>query len=91
MASIGELKGCMSHGETIEEAAKNIEEALELYLEAALEDNIEINEPPRAEDFKGRITLRTSPEKHYKLVKKAAAQGKSLNKLLDDIIDKEVA
>lgn len=91
VASIAELKGCMSHGKTINEAAENIKEALELYLETAIDENIEIQEPPKPEDYKGRITLRTSPDKHYKLIQKANSEGKSLNKLLEEIIDKEVA
>jgi len=33
-ASIPELEGCVSQGETYEEAFKNIKEALELYIES---------------------------------------------------------
>ena len=42
------LQGCISQGETIEEALKNIKEAIELYLEAddneliVYKDNIKI-------------------------------------------------
>ncbi len=32
-ASCPELRGCYSYGDTIEEAKKNIREAIELYLE----------------------------------------------------------
>ena len=32
-AEIPDLPGCMSHGETREEAVQNLEEAMELYLE----------------------------------------------------------
>lgn len=32
-AEIPDLPGCMSHGETREEALQNLEEAMELYLE----------------------------------------------------------
>jgi antitoxin HicB len=91
VAYVAELKGCSSHGKDIEEAAKNIDEALRLYLDAMIEDHIEIQEPPKPDDYKGRITLRTSPEKHYKLVLKANAEGKSLDKLLDELIAREVA
>ena len=32
------LKGCVSQGDTREEALKNIKEAMEVYIEALLED-----------------------------------------------------
>lgn len=37
------LPGCISEGETIDEATKNIQEAIELYLEP-LEDELELTE-----------------------------------------------
>ncbi len=36
------LKGCVSQGESKEEALKNIREAMEVYVEAILEDGIPI-------------------------------------------------
>jgi len=34
------LKGCVSQGETREEALKNVKEAMEAYVEAPLEDGL---------------------------------------------------
>ncbi|QBL11250.1 type II toxin-antitoxin system HicB family antitoxin [Campylobacter helveticus] len=39
-AYVPELKGCMSEGNTYEEALANIKEASELYLESLQEDEI---------------------------------------------------
>ncbi|MFQ5826476.1 MAG: type II toxin-antitoxin system HicB family antitoxin [Dehalococcoidia bacterium] len=36
------LKGCVSQGETQEEALKNIKEAMEVYVEALLEDGFPV-------------------------------------------------
>ena len=36
------LKGCVSQGKTREEALKNIREAMEVYVEALLEDGIPV-------------------------------------------------
>ena len=36
------LKGCVSQGKTREEALKNIKEAMELYIEALLEDGLPV-------------------------------------------------
>jgi predicted RNase H-like HicB family nuclease len=35
VADVPELPGCMSQGKTIEQALKNVREAISLYLEAA--------------------------------------------------------
>ncbi|OGI00486.1 MAG: hypothetical protein A2Y25_12105 [Candidatus Melainabacteria bacterium GWF2_37_15] len=91
VASVAELKGCMSYGDTIAEAANNIKEALEAYLISLLKDNIEIPEPLAPSEYSGRFNLRIPPEKHYKLAKKASIEGKSLNALINEIIEKEVA
>ena len=91
VASVTELLGCMSDGETMEEAINMIKDALREYIETFLELGKKIPEPAKKETYKGKILVRTTPEKHYKLVKKASSQGKSLNKLLDEIINKEIA
>ena len=41
-----ELPGCMTHGKTYEEAVKNALEAIEIWIEAALDAN-ETVPPPR--------------------------------------------
>ena len=45
VASVPELQGCMAHGETKEEALKEIEVAKELWIETALKDGLSIPEP----------------------------------------------
>jgi len=45
VASIPELQGCMAHGETQEDAIKEIQVALELWLETAAEVGISVPEP----------------------------------------------
>jgi antitoxin HicB len=44
-AKIPLLPGCMSDGETVEEALKNLSEAKQMWLEVALEDGMSISEP----------------------------------------------
>jgi len=51
IAYIPELKGCMAHGDTPEEAVKNINIALELWVETALEEGWELPKP------KGRLEV----------------------------------
>ena len=45
VASIPELKGCIAHGKTQEEAMQEIKTALELWIETAKENNVSVPEP----------------------------------------------
>lgn len=45
VAEVPELKGCMAHGKTQTEAVKNINQAIELWLETANEFGDEIPLP----------------------------------------------
>ena len=45
VASIPELQGCMAHGETKEQALKEIDIAKDLWIETALEVGEEIAQP----------------------------------------------
>lgn len=86
LIKVNELK-CFSEGETLEKASKNINEALKLHLMDALEKGEVIQEPPKPEEYKGRITYRTSPKKHYQLAKEASRKGITITKLIDRAID----
>ena len=43
------LSGCHSQGDTIEDALKNIKEAIECYLESLEKDKLSISTEPRLE------------------------------------------
>jgi len=45
VAEVPALAGCVSHGESYEEAARNIQEAMELWLESAKKHGDPIPEP----------------------------------------------
>jgi predicted RNase H-like HicB family nuclease len=45
LATVPDLPGCMSDGETPEEALKNVQEAIESWVEAAKEWNEDIPRP----------------------------------------------
>ena len=45
VAKVAELNGCMAHGDTPEEAVKEIQIAMDLWLEVAREEGITIPEP----------------------------------------------
>ncbi|MFA7657841.1 MAG: type II toxin-antitoxin system HicB family antitoxin [Candidatus Gastranaerophilaceae bacterium] len=78
---------CYSGGDTIEEAEKNIKEALELYVETLLEDGVE---PVLIDESKanGKINVRTSKSMHLKLLKKSEDEGVSVSHLINEALIK---
>lgn len=87
---IKELPGCMSQGETPQEAITQIEEALVLWLEAALEANLPIPEPKPDADFSGKFIVRLPKSLHRKAVEQAEMEGVSLNQWVLSVIAEAV-
>lgn len=50
VVSFPDLPGCLTIGDTIEEAIKNAEDAKHSWFEAAIEDGFNINEPEHGSD-----------------------------------------
>lgn len=82
--SIPDLSGCLSQGQTAEEALSNIEDAKKCWLESALEDGIEIPEPEASvdTDYSGRFSVRVPKSLHKALTQKAKDENVSLNQLI---------
>jgi predicted RNase H-like HicB family nuclease len=78
-ATVQELDGCMSDGETIEEAAVNIREAMEGWIETKLEAGLSIPMPFDADKYSGRFNVRLPKTLHRKLAMEAEKEGVSLN------------
>ena len=52
-----DLPGCITCGETVESAVSNAFDAKKAWIEAALEDGVEIHEPDSLEDYFGQSKL----------------------------------
>ncbi len=81
-AKIKELEGCMTEGETLEETLELLEDAKKVWLEAALEDCLEIPLPEsmrEEKEYSGRILLRLPKSLHKRLVEAAQKEGVSIN------------
>ena len=50
-AHVPDLPGCIAVGETREEALKLIREAIDLHIEALVEDGVEVPEPRSETEF----------------------------------------
>ena len=79
LISYPDLRGCLSCGETVEEAVENGEDAKRQWLIAALEDGVSIPEPLEAEEFSGQFRLRMPKSLHKYLADRARAEGISMN------------
>lgn len=77
-----ELEGCITTGETIEEAARDFQDAMHEWLQLNIKLGRAIPEPLKSKHYSGKIILRMPPALHESLMLKAAQQGVSLNQYL---------
>lgn len=78
---VPDLKGCITQAETKAEIVEMLEDAKKCWIEAALEDGLDIPEPLSDEDFSGRFNLRIPKSLHRSLAMSAKAEGVSLNQM----------
>jgi len=80
---VKELPGCMSQGETAEEAVEMIQDAMQGWLEVSLEMGDAIPEPRPEEDYSGKFVVRVPKSLHRQLVDAADREGVSLNQYIN--------
>lgn len=79
VAAVEELPGCWSQGESIEEAAGRVREAMADWLIVALESDVPIPEPIEPDAYSGRFLLRLPKSLHAELARQAERESVSLN------------
>lgn len=83
VASIPDLPGCVTQGETKEEAVKLIEDAKAAWISTAMDQSITIRTPgTRPASYSGKINVRMPKSLHRPLVRQAEEEGVSLNHLI---------
>ena len=80
VATIPDLPGCITQGDTRLEVLEMIEDAKLCWLEAALEDEDDIPEPDW-DLYNGKLNLRIPKSLHRKLAESAKREGVRLNQL----------
>lgn len=90
-AEVLELPGCFSEGDTPEEAIKNVEEAMEGWIAAALDAGQSIPSPAATRGYSGHVALRMPKSLHREAVRRAELDGVSLNQYLVTAIEAHVA
>ena len=79
VVSFPDLPGCLTCGNTFEEAVKYAEDAKRSWLEAAVEDGLEIKEPTEQLSYSGQFKLRLPKSLHKTLAEHAREEGISMN------------
>lgn len=79
VVSFPELPGCITSGETLESAILNAMDAKKAWLEAAVEEGIEIHEPDSLEEYSGQFKLRMPRSLHRSLAEHSKREGISMN------------
>jgi antitoxin HicB len=85
VAEVEELPGCISQGETAEEAVVNVRDAMAGWISVMLEDGKPIPEP-RDPSYSGRVLLRMPLTLHAELARGAEREGVSLNTFMTNAL-----
>ena len=79
VVSFPDLPGCLTCGETIEAAVSNATDAKRVWLQAAIEEKIEIHEPDSLADYSGQFKIRMPRSLHRSLAEHSKREGISMN------------
>jgi predicted HicB family RNase H-like nuclease len=73
-------------GETVVELEKSFHDVIETYLDDCLKESKAPEKP-----YSGKITVRITPSVHKRIAIKAAVLKKSMNKYVEDLLEKDTA
>ena len=85
-----DLKGCISCGQTINEAISMAEDAKLNWLETAIENNIDIPTPKDTSSYSGNFKIRMPKSLHKELSNTAKEEGISMNQLCVYLLSKKL-
>jgi len=86
VASNPDLPGCISFGETPNEAVENLQEVRTLWIEGQLASGNTIPEPSAPERYSGKFVLRIPKTLHRMVDTQARREGVSLNTYITSIV-----
>jgi len=90
VAEVPELPGCATHGASYEAAMKNVKDAIASWIDGAKESGYLIPEPLVGKKFSGKFIARVNPRLHRDLALQAKGEGKTLNGLVQDLLEKGI-
>ena len=81
-----DLQGCMSDGETIDEAIANGKEAAAGWIEACKKLGRKVPDPHKKSSYSGKVLLRIPKYLHEKLIEASEIENISLNSLIQTFV-----
>ena len=84
---VNELPGICTDASSLDEAMEFIKEPMTAAFVFYMENEEDIPEPFKEEDFKGNIAYRTTSRRHYLISKEAQKKEKSLSQVIDSLVD----
>jgi len=91
VAEVLELPGCLTEGDTPEEAYQNLDEAMRGYFKTLLTHKLPVPEPVGEKEYSGHFPLRMSSELHRAAALRAMQEGVSLNSWIGNVVASRVA
>jgi len=88
LARVLELQGCMIHGDTPEEALREIEGVKRDWIKTNIEIGNKMPQPLKTRNFSGNIVVRMTPSLHETLATFAELEGVSLNQYMVSALSK---
>jgi len=79
VASVPDLPGCYSYGDTVSEAVESVQKVKDLWIESQYKANGDVPEPIDEDEYSGKFVLRIPKVLHRSLAHGARKQGVSLN------------
>ena len=91
VVSYPDLPGCITCVETVESAVANALDAKKVWIEAAMEEGVEIYEPDSLESYSGQFKLRIPRSLHRALAEHSKKEGVSMNQYCVYLLSKNDA
>ncbi len=87
---VKELPGCMSTGDTAEEAVELIHEAMRGWFESTISRGLKVPLPDKAKKYSGKFVVRVPKHLHQKLAEQAKNESISLNQLIVSLLSENL-
>jgi antitoxin HicB len=89
-ARVVELPGCMTQADTFDELGEMIADAMQAWIETALETGQPVPEPRREEAYSGKFVVRIPRSLHRELAEAADRDNVSLNAFVSTSLSKAI-